>query len=159
MIGEFKFNQTVYEHNRTLRRRRRLSQRLGRAAYLSPTWRELLKFRTTSPISPYSTLLSQPAYTCPVAAEKWVSAYPRQYGLPFWGAAKRRFASLPISVALKQNRTLGRAAFSLKRQQTHALRVALLRYALRRRRVERTIFDLRKHALTRRLAKDQLSPP
>jgi len=44
-------------------------------------------------------------------------------------------------------------------QQTHALRIALLRYALRRRRVERTIFDLRKHALGRRLAKDQLSPP
>jgi len=37
IIGEFKFNQTVNEQSRTLRRRRRLVKQLGRVAYLTPT--------------------------------------------------------------------------------------------------------------------------
>lgn len=159
ITGEFKFNQAVYEHNRTLRRRRRLSQRLGRVAYLAPTWRELLMFRAASPIPLYSVPQTQTAHAYSDAADKGGAAYPRHYGLPFGGAAKRRFASLPTNVAFKQRQARAREFLSSSRQQTHALRVALLRHALRRRRVERTIFDLRKHALTRRLAKDQLSPP
>lgn len=159
ITGEFKFNQTIYEHTRTLRRRRRLAQTLGRVAYLAPTWRELLMFRAASPAPSDSMLPPQAVYVPKVAADKAGAAYPHRYGRPLGGVAKRRFASLPTNAAFKQDQTRVRETLPTNRQQTHALRAALLRHALRRRRVERTIFDLRKHALTRRLAKDQLSPP
>ena len=72
---------------------------------------------------------------------------------------KRRFASLPVNVLFKREQARARALRATNVQPVHAMRIALLRYALRRRRVERAIFDLRKHALARRLSKEQLLPP
>lgn len=54
---------------------------------------------------------------------------------------------------------LARAGRPANADQTRAMRIALLRTALRRRRNERTIFDLKKHALGRRLPKNQVLPP
>lgn len=116
-------------------------------------------FRTASPVSIPTTQSSVKVHTASSAEVRVGSAHPHRYGLPFGGGAKRRFASLPTNRLAKQVRAQDVASHLTNTQQTHALRIALLRYALRRRRVERTIFDLRKHALGRRLAKDQLLPP
>lgn len=43
--------------------------------------------------------------------------------------------------------------------QLRALRLELLRFALRRRRTERTIFDLKKLVQSRRLPREQVLPP
>jgi hypothetical protein len=86
-------------------------------------------------------------------------AYPSCYGQPRVLAAKRRFASLPINAVFKQAAASVRAARSVVVDPTRAVRIALLRCALRRRRTERAIFDLKKHALARRLPKEQVLPP
>lgn len=86
-------------------------------------------------------------------------AYPTRYGHPRSTGTKRRFASLPVNAAFKQSQMLARAGRPANADQTRAMRIALLRTALRRRRNERTIFDLKKHALGRRLPKNQVLPP
>ena len=87
------------------------------------------------------------------------AAYPSCYGQPQGLAAKRRFASLPITAVFKHAAVSARAVRSVVADPTRAARIALLRCALRRRRTERTIFDLKKHALARRLPKEQVLPP
>ena len=82
-----------------------------------------------------------------------------QYGQPLTGATKRRFASLPISTNYKQKQTQTRLFRAANVDQLRALRMELLRFALRRRRTERTIFDLKKLVQSRRLPREQVLPP
>lgn len=149
VTNNFKVNQTVYEQSRALRRRRLLSKQLSRSAYLSPTWRELLAHR----------FAALPTASTESALAKVNASYPNRYGQPRSVGTKRRFASLPVNAAFKHAQALTRASRSVNVDQTRAMRIALLRCALRRRRTERTIFDLKKHALARRLPKDQVLPP
>lgn len=149
VVHNFKANQTVYEQSRALRRRRMLSSQLSRTAYLSPMWRELLAQRSSTP-------LALPAEN---SLAKVNVVHPPRYGQPRSLSAKRRFASLPVNTVFKQITASVQALQPVAVDSTRALRIALLRCALRRRRTERTIFDLKKHALARRLPKEQVLPP
>lgn len=84
---------------------------------------------------------------------------PLQYGLPLTVGTKRRFASLPVTTVYKRGQTQARLFRTPAVDQLRALRMELLRFALRRRRTERTIFDLKKFVQSRRLPREQVLPP
>lgn len=85
--------------------------------------------------------------------------HPPQYGLPLTDGTKRRFASLPVTAVYKRRQTQVRLFRTPAADQLRALRMELLRFALRRRRTERTIFDLKKLVQSRRLPREQVLPP
>lgn len=92
------------------------------------------------------------------AAVKGLSPYSAQYGQPFSVNSKRRFASLPVNVIFKRAQLARRLLRSNEILSLRAHRIGLLRFALRRRRMERIYVDLKKHISRRRLGKERLSP-
>jgi hypothetical protein len=74
-------------------------------------------------------------------------------------STKRRFLSLPTQAVFFEKQRQKRALLAPYKQPLYAIRVGILRRALRRRREERAFIDLRRFALQRRLPKEKAGHP
>jgi hypothetical protein len=129
LAGDFKENALVFTPMFGSLRRRRTMRNLSTATYLSDTWRALLEQRAVSK----KLLLTPPAAL----------------------AGKRRFLALPTHRVFAYRRRGARRLRVPYKRPMHALRVSLLRRALRMRRKERVFMDLRHSLLHRKLPKEK----
>jgi ribosomal protein S4 len=127
LASDFKENLVAFIPLSGALRRRRTASSLSSGAYLSAPWRELLEHRAASGLPPKIAISS----------------------------AKRRFLSVPTQTVFAESQKQKRALLSPYKQPMYAIRVGILRRALRRRREERAFIDLRRFTLQRRLPREK----
>jgi hypothetical protein len=131
LAQDFKENLAAFIPTHGVLRRRRTAGQLANNAYLSAPWRELTNYRASA------------ATPTPTSKK----------------GAKSLFLSLPTHVVFSEKQKQKRALATPYKQPMYAVRVGLLRRALRRRRQERVFIDLRRFALQRRLPREKARRP